>query len=107
MFANEELQLFSQNTCPYCLKEVERVPHRCICGSEVAEGDYEKFFYNSAEYLAILKSRQKNVETVETAASAVLDELKGVRADKSATEREANRIETMIHNAVQETDTRN
>ena len=106
MFANEELSLFSQNTCPYCLKEVERVPHRCICGNEVADGDYEKFFYNSAEYLTILKSRQKNVETIETAAHAVLDELEAVRADKATNELEAIRIEKMIHDAVQDSDTK-
>lgn len=106
MFANEELQLFSENTCPYCLKDVERVPHRCVCGSEVIEGDYEKFFYDSAEYLAILKSRQKNVETVHTASQSVLRELNEVRAEKVSTSREAERIESLIHDAVKDSDAR-
>lgn len=86
MFAHEELQLFSANTCPYCLKEVARVPDQCICGNKIIEGDYEKFFYDSAEYLAILKSRQKNVETVEKAAESVRAELKLLRESKVSAE---------------------
>ena len=104
MFAHEELNLFPANTCPYCLKQVERIPHRCICGSEVLEGDYEKFFYDSAEYLAILKSRQKNVETVEVAAAAVMEELDLLRRTKEGAVTETIRIEALIAQAVDESD---
>lgn len=104
MFAHEELKLFSANTCPYCLKEVERIPHRCICGNDVVEGDYEKFFYDSTEYLAILKSRQKNVETVDLAAFSLQNDLKAVREKKAAAQKEAQAIEELIAQAVGESD---
>ncbi|QDU26278.1 chromosome segregation protein [Anatilimnocola aggregata] len=106
MFAHEELKLFSSNTCPYCLKDVQRTPNKCVCGSDVGEADYEKFFYDSAEYLSILKSRQKNVQTVDLAAGSVRDELASLRAEKQAIASEALRIERMIASAVDETDSK-
>lgn len=103
MFAHEELQLFSSNTCPYCLKSVERTPHKCICGSDVLENDYEKFFYDSGEYMAILKSRQKNVETVDIAIKAAKEDLVELRRDKTKLENIASRIEKRIAQAVDDT----
>lgn len=104
MFAHEELKLFSANTCPYCLKEVERFPNRCVCGNDVVEGDYEKFFYDSAEYLSILKSRQKNVETVDTTSASLVRELQSIRRKKSSLEEAAKRLEELIAQAVDEAD---
>ncbi|MDB5345776.1 MAG: hypothetical protein JWP89_4153 [Schlesneria sp.] len=104
MFAHEELKLFSANTCPYCLKEVKRFPNRCVCGNDVVEGEYEKFFYDSSEYLAILKSRQKNVETVEIAIASLTRDLLSVRKKKGALEEGAQRLEKQIAQAVDESD---
>lgn len=64
MFAHDSLDLFSANTCPYCLNEVERVEGKCVCGADVDEAAYERFFYDNADYLAILKTKQKNVQTI-------------------------------------------
>jgi hypothetical protein len=104
IFAHEELRLFSANTCPYCLNEVERVTGRCICGREIKEGEYEKFFYDSSEYLAILKSRQKNVETVESAVSSLKEDLDKLRRDKSTAELNATSIEEQITQEATDTD---
>lgn len=105
MFAHEELKLFSANTCPYCLKEVKREPHKCACGNPVQEGDYEKFFYDSDEYLSILKSRQKNAETVDIAANSARAELDALRLSKGELEREAGQLIELIETAVAESDT--
>ena len=51
---NKKLKLFTPNTCPYCLREVERKKGKCICGSDILEEQYEKFFYTDEEYLDIL-----------------------------------------------------
>jgi len=36
-FVNKKLKLFTPNTCPYCLRDVEREVGRCICGNEIDE----------------------------------------------------------------------
>ena len=65
LFSDDRLDLFSPDTCPYCLTEIDRGQNQCICGTPVEEGEYRRFFYSPGEYLGMLKSRQKNVETIE------------------------------------------
>lgn len=67
MIANEKLNLFSPETCPYCLQKCEREENKCICGNTVSDEQYQKFFYSKEEYFNILKSKQKNIETIENA----------------------------------------
>jgi hypothetical protein len=61
---NKKLKLFTPNTCPYCLREVERENGKCICGSGIDEEQYEKFFYTDDEYLTILKVKQKSIQSL-------------------------------------------
>lgn len=65
LFADDKLGLFNPDTCPYCLSEIQRGRNECICGLPIAEGQYRRFFYSPKEYLTILKSRQKNIETLD------------------------------------------
>lgn len=65
-FVNRKLKLFNPNTCPYCLREVEREKGKCICGSEIDEEQYEKFFYTDQEYLEIIKVKQKALQSLST-----------------------------------------
>lgn len=83
MHSHDKLNLFTPNTCPYCLKKVERKNGYCVCGSEVDETQYERFFYNSSEYAKILKSKQKSVQTVQLAIDTYEDELSKIRLDKN------------------------
>lgn len=73
--SHEKLNLFNPDTCPYCLHKVERKEGHCVCGNEVAESDYERFFYDSSEYAEILKSKQKSVETIDLAINELKAEL--------------------------------
>ncbi|EHK0062536.1 AAA family ATPase [Vibrio parahaemolyticus] len=72
ILTHEQLSLFSPDTCPYCLKDVDRSPNRCVCGHEVDEEDYQRYFYSSEEYHEILRSRIKSLETFNSA----IDKLK-------------------------------
>ncbi|HHP1052962.1 hypothetical protein [Bacillus cereus group sp. BfR-BA-01354] len=74
ILTHEELNLFSPDTCPYCVNKVTRAEGHCICGREVSENEYEKFFYSTDEYLTILKSKQKSVETLDIAIQSCDDE---------------------------------
>lgn len=71
---HEKLNLFSSDTCPYCLREVKRSKGFCVCGAEVEESQYERFFYNADEYIDILKSKQKSVETIDLAINSCKEE---------------------------------
>ncbi|MED4016297.1 hypothetical protein [Sutcliffiella cohnii] len=86
ILAHKELNLFSPNTCPCCLKEIKREENHCICGEKFEENQYEKFFYDSEEYLDILKSKQKSVDTIDAAIKSCEEEI----AD---TERESEEFE--------------
>jgi hypothetical protein len=78
--AHETLALFSPDTCPCCLRKVDRPQNKCICGQAIDESAYQRFFYSSDEYVGILKSKQKNVETVRAAVAACDGELVAVEA---------------------------
>ena len=75
IITNENLNLFSPNTCPICLKNTNREPEKCICGNEVSEEQYQKFFYTKEEYFNILKSKQKNIETLDFALKGYEDDI--------------------------------
>lgn len=74
IYAHGQLNLFSRDTCPYCLNDVARTPGHCVCGHTVEELDYQRFFYSPAEYLEILKSKTKALETLRLAIRGVRDE---------------------------------
>lgn len=71
LYTHEQLSLFSADTCPYCLNTVARAKDRCVCGCAVDEKSYQRFFYSSAEYIDILKSKAKSLETLRSAAEGV------------------------------------
>jgi hypothetical protein len=96
ILAHKELNLFSPNTCPCCLREVKRKENHCICGSPINENQYEKFFYNADEYLDILKSRQKSVETIETAINSCRDELEAMNTELTRLEIEGEKIKEQL-----------
>lgn len=96
ILAHEELNLFSPNTCPCCLREVTRKENHCICGNPIDESQYEKFFYSADEYLDILKSRQKSVETIETAIISCREELNDLNASITRLELEKDKIKAQL-----------
>ena len=74
IYAHSQLNLFSGDTCPYCLNDVMRVPGHCVCGNGVQEQEYQRFFYSPAEYLEILKSKTKALDTLRLAIQGVREE---------------------------------
>ncbi|MFV8374734.1 AAA family ATPase [Flavobacterium sp. GSP11] len=76
IITNENLNLFSPDTCPICLKKANREAEKCICGNSVSDEQYQKFFYTKEEYFNILKSKQKNIETLDIALKGYEDDIK-------------------------------
>lgn len=75
LYTHEQLNLFSADTCPYCLNTVDRPKDRCVCGCVVDEKNYQRFFYSASEYIEILKSKVKSLETLRSAAEAVYGDI--------------------------------
>lgn len=75
IFSHDQLNLFSTDTCPYCLNKVERVANHCVCGATIEEEQYERFFYTSLEYKEILKSKLKTLATINMAFDSCDDEV--------------------------------
>lgn len=76
IITNENLNLFSPDTCPICLKKADREAEKCICGNNVSDEQYQKFFYTKEEYFNILKSKQKNIETLDIALKGYEEDIK-------------------------------
>lgn len=75
LHTHKQLNLFSSDTCPYCLTTVQRSKNRCICGSEIEEGQYQRYFYEPSEYYELLSSKIKSLETIKLATLAVEEDL--------------------------------
>ncbi|MFY0684042.1 MAG: hypothetical protein JXR20_05775 [Balneola sp.] len=101
---HEELELFSQDTCPYCLRDVKRNHGECVCGQTIEEEQYEKFFYSSDEYLEILKSKKKSVETVNDAISGTMINLNDLEKEVRLIKADKDKIEGKIKELVSKID---
>jgi hypothetical protein len=77
---HEQLSLFSSDTCPYCLSAVTRDKGKCVCGADVDEQKYERFFYSSNEYKDIYKSKFKSLETLDRAYQELQHEVTSVQS---------------------------
>lgn len=86
--AHETLSLFSPDTCPCCLRPLQRPMGSCICGAEVKEEDFQRFFYNADEYIAIMKTKQKNMQTLKTAYDDIVAALHSLGEAKARAESE-------------------
>ncbi|MDP1165893.1 hypothetical protein, partial [Klebsiella pneumoniae] len=64
---HKQLEMFTPDTCPYCLKHVDRPSDKCVCGNEIDENDYRRYFYDPSEYYSLLKSKIKSLETMKIA----------------------------------------
>lgn len=79
IFSHDQLNLFTADTCPYCLSKVTRQDNHCVCGSKIEEEQYERFFYTSQEYKDILKSKVKTLATIESALDDCSNDVESVK----------------------------
>jgi len=66
---HSQLNLFSADTCPYCLSKVDRPKDHCVCGAQIEESQYERFFYTESEYKELLKTKQASFKSIDIALS--------------------------------------
>lgn len=75
IFTHKELNLFAPNTCPYCFKKVNREEGHCVCGGEVEETSYQRYFYDTNEYVDMLIQRKRSIGTLNQAYIDLSNEL--------------------------------
>ncbi|PIK13533.1 AAA family ATPase [Halobacteriovorax sp. JY17] len=109
LVSHQHLSLFSPDTCPICLERVQRERNKCLCGTPVMEEEYEKFFYNTTEYIEIIKSKEKNKDTLEKALTTcekdILNEKLKLQVNTEAIEKEKNKLEQELANVELKIDT--
>ncbi|NZA25499.1 AAA family ATPase [Luteimonas sp. SJ-92] len=92
LYTHEQLKLFSADTCPYCLSTVERAADRCVCGSHVDESQYQRFFYSASEYVEILSSKAKSLQTLDAAGLDIRNETASVAESLGQATEESRRL---------------
>lgn len=97
IFTHKELNLFAPNTCPYCFKKVNREEGHCVCGAEVEETSYQRYFYDTKEYVDMLIQRKKSVATLNQAYIELSDELERVENLRVELMRELERTKLKIN----------
>ena len=97
---NEKLNLFSPDTCPYCLSKVDKQENKCICGNEITDEQFQKFFYTKEEYIKILGTRQKNIETVKNAIDSYYTELNELNDKIGISVNQLEKLKSQINDLV-------
>lgn len=87
---HSQLNLFSADTCPYCLSKVDRPKDNCVCGAPIKEAQYERFFYTESEYKELLKTKQASFKSISIA-------LEDCKEDEKELERSLEEIESYIN----------
>ena len=101
IYTHGQLNLFSSDTCPFCLNIVTREKHRCVCGNSVDEHDYQRFFYSPAEYLDILRTKSKSLETLRLAAEGIREETAQLVTERAALSRAISEKQSSVKAAAQ------
>lgn len=104
MHSHDKLNLFSPDTCPYCLKVVERTEGCCVCGNDVDEAQYERFFYSAEEYGKLLKSKQKSAKTIAEALGQLRLQLENVKDQIIDLKQQENTLKSKVTHLINELD---
>lgn len=63
LFTSKIYNFINEDSCPFCLEKISN-KDKCICGSDKSL-DYDKFIYSDKEYLDIMKSKIKGLNTTD------------------------------------------
>ena len=89
IFSHDKLNIFTSDTCPYCLSHVDRVEGHCVCGASIEEEQFERFFYTSKEYKDILKTKIKASSTIKSAYDDCDSEVQDTKREIESVERKS------------------
>lgn len=93
---HSQLNLFSADTCPYCLSKVDRPENYCVCGAPIEEAQYERFFYTESEYKELLKTKQASFKSIDIALEDCKDEEKEIEQSLFDLEKFIEKLKTQL-----------
>jgi DNA repair exonuclease SbcCD ATPase subunit len=105
--AHETLDVFTPNSCPFCLGELDREKNKCYCGNPVDEETFEKFFFSSEEYWSLLKARKKSIETVNLVINSVIKEIEKLTIELKEFELISDELKAEVKNNLNKVDRAN
>jgi DNA repair exonuclease SbcCD ATPase subunit len=102
ILTHNQLTLFTPDTCPYCLSDVSRHPDKCVCGSDVDEARYQRFFYSSSEYQEILKSKIKSIESFNRIIENLTIDIKHTEKVLAVRDEQLTKVDNHLSDALSE-----
>lgn len=63
LFTAQYIDIINNEECPFCLEKIDLEDDKCICGSN-NHLDFSRFIYSDKEYIKLLKSKVKSLETL-------------------------------------------
>lgn len=91
LFTSKIYNVINEDSCPFCLEKISN-KDKCICGSD-KNLDYDKFIYSDKEYLDIMKSKIKGLNTTDDTINFCKEE---IESNKSKIIKISERIEYML-----------
>ncbi|MCE4045160.1 hypothetical protein LXM56_13555 [Lysinibacillus fusiformis] len=64
LFTAKFIDIVSEDECPFCLEQINLEEGKCLCGSD-KHLDFSRFIYSDKEYVDIIKSKIKTLETIK------------------------------------------
>ncbi|PEE73593.1 hypothetical protein COM81_27785 [Priestia megaterium] len=64
LFTSQYIDVVNEDKCPFCLESINLEEGHCICGSNKFL-DFSRFIYSDKEYIEIMKSKIKSLETIK------------------------------------------
>ncbi|EJR13189.1 hypothetical protein LKL81_11245 [Bacillus paranthracis] len=90
LFTSQYIDIISEDKCPFCLEPINLEAGHCICGSDKFL-DFTRFIYSDMEYIEIMKSKIKTLETINEAINDYKDEYSALEYKLTNTKDELKR----------------
>lgn len=90
IYTHDKLDAFHGDTCPICLRQYPKKEGKCICGNDLPEDEMATVFFETHEYMDMLRSRTKSLDTIRKAKESSARRISQLERDLSET---ANRVD--------------
>lgn len=90
LFTSQYIDIISEDKCPFCLEPISLEVGHCICGSDKFL-DFSRFIYSDKEYIEIMKSKLKTLETINDTIKDYVNEYNLLEFRQSDTKEEITR----------------
>ncbi|BCC50424.1 MULTISPECIES: AAA family ATPase [Bacillus cereus group] len=101
LFTSQYIDIISEDECPFCLEAITIESGHCICGSDKYL-DFSRFIYSDKEYVDIMKSKVKALETIKDAISDYQNQYGVLETNLSGTRESLRNTKEEIKNIIKD-----